>query len=566
MKEKLLSYLTELYGNDHALELTQKIISKIEITNQSTPHKESRQWSQKDLFCITYGNTIINEIEAPLKVLQRFLKHYFKDIISVIHILPFYPYSSDDGFAVIDYRQVNPKNGDWDDIKNLSENFQLMFDFVLNHVSRESLWFNDFINNVKPACDYFIEIETNPNLSQVVRPRSSPLLSPVYTKEGLKHVWTTFSDDQIDLNFQNPQVLLEFVDIFCDYYQKGASYLRLDAIAYLWKKIGTSCINLRQTHLIVKLFRLIAEALHNPLYLITETNVPHQENISYFGDGDEAHFVYQFSLSPLILNSLYHGRGTELTEWAQSLKAPPKGTSFLNFGASHDGIGVRPLEGLVSENDIQSLLSGIHQFGGYVSYRQSLSGENSPYEINISLFDACRGTQHGKDNWQVQRFLCSQTIILSMQGIPALYIHSFLATPNDYKGVELTERTRSINRRQWSEEEIQTLLESPHSTNFVIYDHLKKLCLIRQKQEAFHPHAKQDVIDLGPSFFCIKRSSKNQNLILIANLSSEVQKTRWDKQEETDIRQAFDLIQNKEIDMKNLSLTPYQCLWIINQD
>ncbi len=340
----------------HCFERMQMIVGRYGVGVDIKPPVEP--WSEKDAVLITYGDMVRAADERPLATLHSFLNRHLKKAFNTVHVLPFFPYSSDDGFSVIDFREVNHDLGTWDDIEALSRDFRIMADLVLNHVSRQSRWFRYYVAGVSPARFYFIEADPAADYSSVVRPRATPLLSSTQTRDGERHVWTTFSDDQVDLNFKNPDVLFEFIDILFFYISKGVRVFRLDAIAYLWKDLGTPCIHLPQTHQIVKLFRDIIELLAPDVLLITETNVPQDENISYFGNGDEAHIVYQFPLPPLLLHALQTGQGRYLTEWAAALPALPRGRTFLNFTASHDGIGVRPLEGILSDAEIAKLADG----------------------------------------------------------------------------------------------------------------------------------------------------------------------------------------------------------------
>jgi sucrose phosphorylase len=200
------------------------------------------------------------------------LEKYARGVITGVHVLPFFPYSSDDGFSVIDYTAVNPDFGTWADVERLGRNFRLMFDAVINHISAHSGWFQEFLKGNPGFADYFIVVEEGTDLSQVVRPRALPLLTSVQTAHGERLVWTTFSADQIDLNYANPDVLLEIIEILLLYVEKGAEIIRLDAIAYLWKKIGTPCIHLEETHRVVKLFRTVFDAVAPHVMLITRTS------------------------------------------------------------------------------------------------------------------------------------------------------------------------------------------------------------------------------------------------------------------------------------------------------
>ncbi|MFW5831438.1 MAG: alpha-amylase family glycosyl hydrolase, partial [Prolixibacteraceae bacterium] len=364
MLEKRLRFI---YKENYNESVTGRITNLAEQYRQNK--KISQKWSEKDIVLITYGDSIKKENELPLTTLKRFLDENLREQLSVIHVLPFFPYSSDDGFSVIDFRKVNPELGTWKEIEELTENFDLMVDLVINHASGKSEWFQNFLQQSGKGKDFFITENPDADLSEVIRPRSSPLLTPYKTKNGVKHVWTTFSADQVDLNFANPELLIEMVDILLGYISKGARIIRLDAIAFLWKKTGTSCLHLPETHEVVKLLREIAEFVNPSVVILTETNVPNKENLSYFGNGDEAHMVYQFSLPPLLLHALHTGNSKYLNKWAQTLPEPPNGCTFFNFTASHDGIGLRPLEGLIPEEEKEQLATKMQEFGGMVNYR-----------------------------------------------------------------------------------------------------------------------------------------------------------------------------------------------------
>ena len=528
-------YLTHLYG-PRAGEVQRRIgqhlahfraMSTTALTTSETPH-DAPTWSEQDQWVICYGDSIVEEGTPPLAVLDTFLQRYLGDAISGVHVLPFFPWSSDDGFSVIHYREVNSELGEWAHIQNLASHYDLMADLVLNHVSRESLWFVDYLTGSLPGRDYFIEVDPDTDVSQVTRPRSSPLLVPISTRRGTRHVWATFSEDQIDLNFENPDVLLEFVGILLFYLQQGVRIIRLDAVAFLWKRLGTSCIHLPETHTVVRLLRAIVDEIAPGTLLITETNVPHAENISYFGlerlaEGapDEAHMVYQFALPPLLLHTLTRGEATTLQTWLNSLPVLPKQCTYLNFTASHDGIGVRPLEGLLPDHERDALLELMHRFGGFVSMRSNPDGSDTPYEINITWFEAMRGTRRGPDPWQIARFLCSQAIMLSLQGIPALYIHTLTGTLNDVEGVERSGRLRSINRRRWQLDELALLLESPSTPTHDVFHALHRLLTQRRQEPCFHPNAPQRVIETPPELLAIERGplASGRRLLALYNVT-----------------------------------------------
>ncbi len=505
------------------------------------------------LLLITYGDSIRNEHDAPLKVLHQFLTRHLGADLGAVHLLPFYPSSFDDGFAVIDYRMVDHHLGGWEDVQRLAEDFELMFDLVINHCSRESLWFADFISGRDPGRNYFITLPEESDTSAVVRPRSTPLISAVHTYAGIRHVWNTFSDDQIDLDFSNPDVLEAFVDILFFYIRQGAGIIRLDAIAFLWKRLGTSCMSLPETHVVVKVLRTLTEHAAPHVRLITETNVPHEENVSYFGDGDEAHMVYQFSLAPLLLYSYVFGDASYLTTWAARLSPPPPGTTYLNFIASHDGIGLRPLEGLIPEENVNRLVARMHDQGGFVTLRDA-GDQQRPYEINIALFSAF--------DESLPAYLAAHTLLLSFQGMPALYIHSLLATTNDLDLVEQTGRTRSINRGHWQLEHLQARLADPESPQAQMLAHCRRVMACREAQPALAPEAEQAVSPGPPGVFLLRRSCPDQSLIIAASMLDTPQEVPTHGTGLPAGRFA-DRLTDAEIEVgETLALAPYQVLWL----
>lgn len=560
--ERAEARLKFLYGETAMPALMNRLIQLIyEFTAGRFQPKPSELWNERDVIFITYGDSIQRPEERPLFALFKFLTTYLKDTFSSVHILPYFPYSSDDGFAVIDYRAVNSDLGNWEDIQRIAHRFKLMTDLVINHVSRENLWFVDYLSNAEPGRDYFIELDPDTDLSSVVRPRNTPLLVKAYTRKGLRHVWATFSKDQIDLNFKNPDVLLEFIELLLFYLHKGSKIIRLDAVAFLWKRLGTRCIHLRETHEVVKLLRDIIEVAAPSAVLITETNVPNGENLSYFGNSDEAHMIYQFTFPPLVLHALYRGNSQYLTYWAKDTSRPPKGCTFLNFIASHDGIGLRPAEGILPEDQLAQLVDAMHQFGGYVTLRANSDGVDTPYEINISLFDALKGTVAGPDQWQIQRFICAHAIMLALQGIPAFYIHSLLATPNDLFGVEQTGRTRAINRHKWNYDKLIELLNNPRTPNAEVFHELIRLIQIRRQQKAFHPDGAQKTLDLGHSVFALWRTSpeKDQQILTISNITPSAQTIELPAPCSNGWR---DLISGAESKAGQLTLPAYESVWL----
>ncbi|WP_163710697.1 sugar phosphorylase [Mangrovibacterium lignilyticum] len=557
-KSKIRNRLNRIYKKTLTEDWIDELCEFIDERKNKTPRNRPG-WDEKQVFLITYGDVIKQKGEAPLKTLHRFALDRLKGMISTIHILPFFPYSSDDGFSVEDFYAVNPELGGWDDIEKLEEDFILMADLVANHASSIGVWFRQFKEGKAPGKDYFFVPPVDFDVSNVIRPRSSPLLTPVETAQGPKEVWTTFSSDQVDLDYANPELLKEMLNVFLFYMEKGIRVVRLDAIAFLWKASGTSCMHEHETHEIVSLFRDVMDYCYPGALLLTETNVPHRENITYFGLGDEAHLIYQFALPPLILHALHTGNGSYLTHWAKELSDPRRGTTYLNFTSSHDGIGVRPLEGIMPDDEKLPMIEKLKEFGARVTTRQ-LGDKHVPYEINVTYFDALKGTKEGIDEYQVKRFLLSQTIMLSLQGVPAFYFLNLFGLPNDYEGLKETGVNRSINRRKFTLEEINSLLED-YPQHSAILAELNKRTGIRRNMIAFSPETQQLVIDLGNEFFCVLRKTVHMedSVVCLYNLTNQKQSVMLPAGLMEFCR---DVLTWELLNPDSIELKPYQSLWL----
>ena len=535
--------LNFIYGEDEAAGVFFTLMKRLDEYRKRIPSSGNEtllpdsQLSEQDSVLITYGDQFHEPGEHPLKTLGDFLVTYLKDEISAVHILPFYPYSSDDGFSVIDFYEVDPSLGTWDDVEYLGKHFRLMFDAVVNHVSSRCAWFEGFKQGDELFWDYFITGDPSVDLSQVVRPRALPLLTPIETKRGRRYVWTTFSEDQIDLNYANPKVLIEMIDVLLFYVERGAEIIRLDAIAYLWKEIGTNCLHLPQTHAVVKLMRAVMDSVAPSVLLITETNVPHEENISYFGDRfegmnrtDEGQMVYQFPLAPLVLHTFQKGNSRALTQWAASLPAPSPGTTFFNFIASHDGIGVNPARGILNAVEIQDLVDRTEAHGGQVSYKNNPDGSKSVYELNITLYDALNNPAQHEEQVDIQRFIASQAIMLSLAGVPGIYIHSLFGSRNCQRCVEESGRARSINREKFQRGDLEAELNQPGSRLQKVFSSYRRLLRLRKEQRPLHPSGDQQVLELSESVFALLRTSPDdkEKLLCLVNVLPRQQELEVD--------------------------------------
>ncbi|MBI1372740.1 MAG: DUF3459 domain-containing protein [Phycisphaera sp.] len=568
--DQLTARIKRLYPNaaSDTLRRVRLLLGRYDTALPPIADDDAPRWTAADNVLITYGDTVrVTQAGAktpPLETLGQFCRERLAGVVDTIHILPFCPWSSDDGFSVIDYTKVDANLGDWDDIRALQHDFRLMFDLVLNHCSSRSGWFRDYLTGIAPPRYFFHEVEPGTDLSAVTRPRQSPLLTKVRTRAGDRWVWTTFSADQVDLNFANPDVLMEFLEILLTYVVNGARIIRLDAIAYLWKTIGTPCIHLPETHEVVKLMRDVLELMAPHVVLLTETNVPHEQNVSYFGDGDEAHMVYNFSLPPLTLHALQTGTAKHLTKWAASLSDPPPGCTYLNFTASHDGVGVRPLEGLLPKKQITELADTVKQLGGHVSEKSNSDGSTSPYELNIAYFDAMARPGEDDADMKVRRFLCSQLIALGLRGVPAMYFHSLVATPNDHLNVKMRGYPRAINRHKWEHDKLAALLDDPDTVHARVFDEYGRVIRLRAAQPAFDPDAAQKVHRLGDELLVFTRKADDQSICCVHNLTNQPVDADVSKCGVPFAKPpARDLLTDETLPTPGLApLAPYQVRWL----
>ncbi|WP_421079638.1 sugar phosphorylase [Listeria monocytogenes] len=508
--------------------------------------------SEKNVYLIAYGDSIFEKNKHPLQTLNEFLQEYAQDVITDVHLLPIFPSTSDDGFSVTDYKQIDEQLGDWDDVQKMSENFRVMLDFVANHMSKSSDWFKRFSDNEAPYNQFFIEKDSQFDYKNVTRPRTSLLF---HKYENGKELWTTFSEDQLDLNVRNIDCLVALTDVLLFYASKQATSIRLDAIGFLWKTSGTTCMHLPETHEIISLWRLLIDELYPNLQIITETNVPHEENISYFGDGEnEANMVYQFPLPPLVLHTFTCHDTTKLSKWAKSISQVSDTATYFNFLASHDGIGMRPATGILSDEEINSLVQKAVQNGGQVSYKDNADGTQSVYELNINYGEALQNLDEDTTEELVtKKIIAAHSILLTLQGVPAIYYHSLLGSKNDLVGYEESGINRRINREKLEKNQLVHELKTD-TYRKTIFTSLKKLVQIRRNHTAFSPFATQEILDLGPDVFAIKRESEGECIYGIINVTSH----------DISKKVAFsgtNLLANQPV-TSELELTAYEVVWI----
>ena len=585
--ERLFKRLQFLYGTEQAREAMSELVRlmKVHHAHKREPLAEAEEnflpeerFSERDMVLITYGDMIRAENRSPLAALARFLSalRHRAPVFNTIHILPFFPYSSDRGFSVVDYRIVDPRLGSWMDIERIGSTFRLMFDGVFNHASSKSAPIREMFSGNPDYRGFAITFSSKDDLTPeqriiLRRPRTSDILTMFHTIDGPLWAWTTFSPDQIDLNYRNPRVLLSVIETLLLYVRKGADLVRLDAVTYLWWESGTTGANLEQTHEIIKLFRDVLDVAAPHVGLVTETNVPYEENIAYFGQGnDEAQMVYNFSLPPLVLHAFYRGDAGFLTRWVSDIEYPSDTTTYLNILDTHDGIGLPGAQGILPREEIDFLISRAREHGAFISYRTVDGGKQMPYEINSTWYSALNLDNTGEErSFQVKRFAASRSIALALRGVPGIYLHGLIGSRNDVQLALRSKVKRDVNRAMIDETYLARMLVEPGSKLHQIIDHLGRLLEIRVRHRAFHPRGGQKVFSLAPQVFSLLRTSPggDEHILAVTNVSSQpctvdipcddlgVEERQW-----------YDLVAGRGWIADNGSITinlePYDVLWL----
>lgn len=552
--EKIATHLEKIYTSKQDIDQANQLFTDLLEKYATKKFTENPAIDQSNAYLITYGDSFQHGNEKGLKVLREVVQTYLDDSITDVHLLPMFPFTSDDGFSVTDYLTINPALGDWDDIKKLAQKKRLMYDFVANHMSAKSEWFKKFLNNDIGFEQSFVEYQEEFDTTNVTRPRTSPLFHEYSTDKGeKKKVWTTFSDDQVDVNPKDPIMLARLSEVLLEYTFRGASSIRLDAIGFLWKDSGTTCMHLPKTHEIVKMWRTLLNHFSPNTQIITETNVPHKENISYLGDGhNEANQVYQFPLPPLVLFSFIQENTQKLAEWASTIHALSDEATFFNFLASHDGIGMRPVEGILDDTERETIVERVLNNQGKVSYKSNPDGSQTVYELNINYGDALRSSED-TDQLAAKKLIAAHNILLSFVGVPAIYYHSIFGSRGDLQGVEESGINRRINRQKIETKQLATELDID-SYRKTVYEGITRLLKERQNYEAFSPYGEQEVLHLDEQVFALKRTAKDGSEIISLTNVTGTEKI-------VEGLNGINVLTQTEVD-KNFRLAPYGIAWI----
>ena len=401
---------------------------------------------------ITYSDSMGNH----LKDLQTVLDLYFSKAIGGVHILPFFPSSGDRGFAPMDYHKVEPEFGDWKDIEALSENYYLMFDYMINHISAQSEYYKDFVQN-KDASKYkdlFIRFkdfweqgEPTPEQVDVIYKRKprAPYTIAYFADGTSEKVWCTFDEEQIDINCKS-ETAKEFIkDNLTTLCEHGASLIRLDAFAYATKKAGSSCFFIEPD---VWDFLKECEQIVEPYgaQLLPEI---HEHYSMQLRSAQKDYYVYDFALPFLLLHAIYYKEVKYLKNWLEI--CPRKQFTTLD---THDGIGVVDVKDLLPEEEIEKTKEDIFKFGANVKkiYNTAAYNNLDIYQVNCSYFSALGDNEDA--------YLFARAIQFFAPGIPQVYYVGLLAGKNDLQLLEETKIGRNINRHYYSLEEIKEQVQT----------------------------------------------------------------------------------------------------------
>ncbi len=570
---KLRKLLESIYHDHDSEELDfvfnqlLRIIQDFKLESSYEENKNVSSWDQSHCVLITYADTVRKDNERSLITLERVLNRYFLTLSKVLHILPFLKSTSDGGFAVSSHEYLEDRFGNWADLKNLSNDHILMADLVLNHVSSSHLWVQQFIKSQEPGLSNIFSPSQQKDWSNVIRPRSSSLFSQINTSDGPRYVWTTFGPDQVDLNWQNPRMVLEFLKLLIKYLGNGVKWLRLDAVGFIWKEEGTTCLHLPKAHLIVKALKIQLSNLLNDGVLITETNVPQKENLSYLIPEDEAHMAYNFPLPPLLLEAVITSRADLLNNWITNWPDLPVNTTMFNFTASHDGVGLRALEGLMSDQRLNDLLISCEKRGGLISHRRLSNGDDKPYELNISWWSAMEDSSRDSKRFQYERFILTQLVVIALKGVPAFYLPALLASDNDIKSFSMSGQRRDLNRERFKYEELSLTLQNDDSNASRNIKFLSKAMEIRSILDSFHPSSQMECLTKDRSDLVAIKRGKNRKIILAIHnftenkLNYKINDLEFLNSISTNV-DLKDYLSGKRYSNLSIVLDPFQVLWI----
>ena len=452
---------------------------------------------ENKVMLITYADSMGNN----LKDLRNILDHYFKNAVCGIHILPFFPSSGDRGFAPMDYTIVDKTFGDWADVEKLSENYYLMFDYMINHISAKSGYYQDFLEKKDESeyNDLFIRYKDfwengEPTEKEVdaiyKRKPRAPYVDANFSDGTSEKVWCTFDEEQIDINCKSKSAkkfIRNNLETLCNH---GAAMIRLDAFAYATKKAGSSCFFIEPD---VWEFLKESEDIVKP-YGVKLLPEIHEHYSMQLKIAEHDFYVYDFALPMLLINALYYGRTKYLENWLTI--CPRKQFTTLD---THDGIGVVDVKDLLPDEEIVKTKNDIFKYGANVKkiYNTAAYNNLDIYQVNCTFYSAI-----GDDD---NAYLLARAVQFFAPGIPQVYYVGLMAGKNDLKLLEETKVGRNINRHYYSISEIEEEAKRP------VVQKLIQLMKFRNECKAFDGD------------FNLKESGENELILVRTNGESKAE-------------------------------------------
>ena len=521
-----------------------------------------------DMALIAYADSIRGSGGAPLAALRRFVRRYLPaGTINTLHLLPFYPWDTDRGFSVQDYRAVDPRNGTWAEIEALAGEFDhLMVDLVINHASLDNPLVQGALTGDPRFRDFVIRYDDGAQpdaaaLAELTRPRPDPVLTRYYLVASGGHtratfdpppdgtsagrdggwVWTTFSRPpnadgsaatrQVDLNFRNPRVLLEMLEVLLCYRGHGADWVRLDAAGYMWKELGTASIHRPNTH---RLLQVLRDALAGraDLVSVAEVNEPQDTIVPYLGSaeaGVESDLVYQFAHFPLAVYALHSGDARHYKRWLGTLD-PFAGRQFITVFGSHDGMGRKPVLGLLPDADLERMVQDlVAGHGALPNYARQAGRGRVIYELCATPWSLInRADADEPPQLQVDRYVACAALGLTLRGVPAFYINGLLGVPNRLDPDQLDEN-RSINREQFDEAALYADLDDRGGQMQRVMERLLHLIAVRAGEPAFAPGGPPlRVLDTPPAVVAVVADNGGRHVVALINVSAAAQRIALD--------------------------------------
>ncbi len=421
---------------------------------------------------ITYPDSM----GANLPELHYVLRKFFSKAVHGVHILPFYPSSSDRGFAPKTYDEVDPAFGTWEDVEKIGQDFDLVIDFMVNHISRQSIFFQDYVEK-GPASEYadmflsfdkmipggFIQEE---DLEKVYTRKPRPHYQQLERPNGtLEKIWCTFDYEQIDLDYDSPKTREVMRKFLIRLARNKPKMIRLDAIAYTTIELGTNCFFVEP-----KIWEYLDWFDDYASAFDTEILPEVHEHFSYqFKLAKKGYWCYDFSLPMLVLHCLYMKTTRRMKSWLK--KCPRKQITTLD---THDGIGVVDVQDLLNQEEIDQTIEQLYEKGSNV--KKTYSGPEyqnlDVYQVNCTYYSALGCNDDA--------YIVARTIQFFTPGIPQVYYVGLLAGENDIELLEKTRLGRNINRHNYTLKEIREDIQKP------VVQRLLKLMEFRNSYPAFN--------------------------------------------------------------------------------